>query len=69
MLKKQIHNPYKVNWKLYGLIGAASVLVMIAAVEQNAATGSIASDIIKNLAFGCVASTLVAWLIEIGNIA
>ena len=68
MLKKQIHNPYKVNWKLYGLIGAASVLVMIAAVEQNAATGSIASDIIKNLAFGCVASTLVAWLIEIGNI-
>ena len=68
MLKKQIHNPYKVNWKLYGLIGAVSVLTMIVAVERNVATSSIASDIIKNLAFGCVASTLVAWLIEIGNI-
>ena len=42
MLKKQIHNPYKVNWKLYGLIGAVSVLTMIVAVERNVATSSIA---------------------------
>ena len=29
---------------------------------------SLISDIVKNLAFGCVASTIVALLIEIGNI-
>ena len=67
-MKKHIHNPYKVNWKMYGLIGGISILVMVAAVVQNNATHDLISDVIKNLAFGCVASILVALLIEIGNI-
>lgn len=56
------------NWKMYGLIGGISVLIMIIAVIWNDTTDSLISDIVKNLAFGCVASTIVALLIEIGNI-
>lgn len=67
-MEKHINNPYKVNWKLYGLIGGISVIIMIIAVIWNKCTSSIISDVTKNLAFGCVASTLVALLIEIGNI-
>lgn len=67
-MKRHINNPYKLNWKMYTLIGVVSVSVMTFAVIHNNATGSTVSDIIKNLAFGCVASTLVACLIEIGNI-
>lgn len=55
-MKRHINNPYKINWKMYALIGGTSVLIMII------------SDIVKNLAFGCVASIIVALLIEIGNI-
>lgn len=53
---------------MYGLIGGISVLIMIIAVICNENTDSLISDIVKNLAFGCVASTIVALLIEIGNI-
>ena len=53
---------------MYGLIGGISIFAMVAAVVQNNVTHDLISDIIKNLAFGCVASTLVALLIEIGNI-
>ena len=67
-MKRHINNPYKMNWKMYGLIGGISVLIMIIAVIWDDFTGSLISDIVKNLAFGCVASTLVALLIEIGNI-
>lgn len=67
-LKRHINSPYKMNWKMYGLIGGISVLIMIIAVICNDNTGSLISDIVKNLAFGCVASTIVALLIEIGNI-
>ena len=68
MLKRHINNPYKLNWKLYCLIGVGSVVAMIAAVICNTITGSTVSDVIKNLALGVVASTFVALLIEIGNV-
>lgn len=67
-LKRHINSPYKMNWKMYGLIGGMSLLLMIFAVIWNDITESLISDIFKNLGFGCVASTLVALLIEIGNI-
>lgn len=53
---------------MYSLIGGISVLIMVIAVIWNTLTNSLVSDIVKNLAFGCVASTLVALLIEVGNI-
>ena len=66
-MKKHIGNPYKVNWKMYNLICGMSILMMIFAVYWNNSTKSCISDIIKNLAYGCVASTIVTLLIEIGN--
>ena len=67
-MKRHINNPYKMNWKMYSLIGGISLLVMVTAVIWNDITGSIISDIFKNLGFGCVASTVVASLVEFGNI-
>lgn len=67
-MKRQINNPYKMNWKMYGLIGGISMLVMITAVVWNEIAYNLIIDIVKNLAYGCVASTLVALLIEVGNI-
>lgn len=67
-MKKHINNPYKVNWKMYGLIGGISVLIMVVAVSWNHFTTSVISDVVKNLAFGCIASTIIALFIEIGNI-
>ena len=70
-MKAHIHNPYKVNWKMYGLIGVISILVMIFASfccsnAQN--VQSIIFDIIRNLSYGGVASVFIALLIEIGNV-
>lgn len=67
-LKRQINNPYSINWKMYAFIGAVSVIIMIGAVAHNNACNDLLSEIVKNLAFGCVASTTVAFLIEIGNV-
>ena len=67
-MKRHINNPYKVNWKMYGLIGGISVVIMVIAVICNDIAYSLFLDVVKNLAFGCVASTLVALLIELGNI-
>lgn len=67
-MKRHINNPYKVNWKMYCLIGGIATLVMIIAVCWNHSTSSAISDVIKNLAFGCEASILVALFIEIGSV-
>lgn len=53
---------------MYGLIGGISVIIMIIAVIYNEIAYCLITDVVKNLAYGCVASTLVAFLIEIGNI-
>ena len=31
-MKRHINSPYKMNWKMYGLIGGISVLIMIIAL-------------------------------------
>lgn len=66
-MKRHINNPYKVNWMLDSLIGGISVLIMSGAVIWNNCTHNVISDVVKNLAFDCVASTIAALLIEIGN--
>ena len=53
---------------MYGFIGGVSLIIMIIAAIQNHSYPDLISDIIKNLSIGCVASTIVALLIEIGNI-
>ena len=67
-MKRHINSPYKLNLKMYSLIGGVSMLIMIIAVIRDADTGNLFLDVVKNLAFGCVASTIVALLIEIGNV-
>lgn len=62
-MKWHINNPYKVNWIIDISIGGISALIMICSVWLNRCTSSSVSDVIKNLAFDCVASTLVALLI------
>lgn len=53
---------------MYGLIGGVAVLVMLVAVICNDGVNNLYLDIVKNLAYGCVASTIVAFLVEVGNI-
>lgn len=67
-MERHINNPYKLNWKIYVLIGGISAVIMSIAVVWYDRTDCLVMDIIKNLAFGCVASTIVAFLLEIGNI-
>lgn len=67
-MKRYIKAPYKVNWKMYGLIGGIAVFIMVCVVICNFDADSLVLDIVKDLAIGCVASTLVALLIEIGNV-
>ena len=68
VMKRHIENPYTVNWKMYGLIGGISLLIAIVSAIQNCSSHGLISDIVKNLSLGCVASTIVALLIEIGNV-
>ena len=67
-MKRQIKSPHKINWKMYSLILAISVLTMIIAVVLYEKNQNTIFDVTKNLVFGCVASTLVAFLIEIENV-
>lgn len=67
-LQKQIQNPYKVNWRLYVSIGGLSVLAMVIAIAWDNYATCILSGTMENLALGCVASVIIALLIEIGNV-
>lgn len=67
-MKRHINNPHKVNWKIYGLIGGISLLITIITVILCRVENNSILNAIQNLAIGCVASTLVALLIEVGNI-
>ena len=67
-LEKQIYNPFKVNRLLYLIIGFVSISMVIISALYNLNTNNFISEIALNLSIGCVASTFVALLIEIGNI-
>ena len=65
-MKRQIENPYNVNYKLYAVIMAWTALgIVIGNILQ---TYWMITDIIKNLSYGCFASTVVALLIEVQSI-
>ncbi len=53
---------------MYSLIGGLSAVIMVIAAICNPNNEILFFDILKNLGFGCVASTIVALLIEIGNV-
>ena len=68
-MKQEIKNPYKLNIKLYFLLLIIFILSLYIGIKlQIQGQCKIAADIIKNLSFGGIASTIVAMIIEIGNI-
>lgn len=66
--QREIKNPYKVNGKLYIVMILASVLGMVYAFSNPCGFDTNVTDVIKNLSYGCFASTLVALLIEIASV-
>ena len=70
-MKKTIKNPYKVSNKIYIVLLCVSVLVLIISMfflQASCAFLINVGDIFKNLSYGCIASTIVAWLIDCANI-
>ena len=63
--------PYKVNKLFYIIFTVALIIALIfSIILSNCASDAIKtiSEIVKNLAYGCIASTIVAWLIDEINI-
>lgn len=70
-MKRTISNPYKVNHKLYiRLIFLFLITLFISFFIPTRENNYLATcaDIIKNLSYGCIGSTVVAWLIECKDI-
>lgn len=66
-----IRNPYKVSHKIYIrlIIGSIIGLILSMIIPNGLhALLSLILDILKNLSYGCIASTLVAWLIDCANV-
>lgn len=66
-MKRHIDKPYKINLKVYISIGLMSEVALFVSVFYNDFMGSKISDIVKNMSIGCLASVIVALIIEIGN--
>ena len=72
-MKRTIINPHKVNQKLYVFLVLLSLIILFISltIQVNApkesSSLSVFADAIKNLSYGCIASTLVAWIIDIAN--
>jgi len=64
-----IHNPYHVNWKLYGWGIVASILGIIIGEYSVSLSGvTVIANTIKNISLGCLSSFIVALLIEISSV-
>lgn len=70
-MKRTIENPYSVNHKTYiGLVALFFITLMISFIIPVGLNRyiDILADLVKNLSYGCIASTVVAWLIDCANI-
>ena len=68
LFKQQIKNPYKISYKLYLFLIIISIIIMYIGYTININNYQFVSEIIKNVGFGSLASTFVAFIIEIGNV-
>ena len=69
-MKKVIKNPYSVKHWLYLILLILFCLLLIIPFlgsEAGCALSTWFTEMIKNLAYGCIASTVVAWLIDCAN--
>lgn len=64
----KINKPYKLDWYLYLNLLFVSIMLMILGIYLQEAKENISADIILNIGLGCFASTIVALIIELGNI-
>ena len=67
-MNNKINKPYKLNWHLYLSLLFMSIMLMIIGIYLQEAKDKILADIILNIGLGCFASTIVALIIEFGNI-
>ena len=67
-MKRAIENPYNVSHKIYIILIAIFLLILCTILFAPLELNDIVVDIIKNLSYGCIASTVVAWLIDCANI-
>jgi hypothetical protein len=70
-MKRTISNPYKVQHKMYLLIIGLSLTALILSLIIPAcktAPIDISLEVLKNLSYGCIASTTVAWILDHVNI-
>ena len=70
-MKRTISNPYKVNHKIYiRLVFLFLITLYISFLIPTKENNCLATcaDIIRNLSYGCIGSTVVAWLIECKDI-
>ena len=67
-MKRAIENPYKVSHKIYIYLVAVFTIILGTILFAPLGINELVKDIIKNLSYGCIASTVVAWLIDCANI-
>ena len=69
-MEKVISNPNKANHKLYILLiflFMATLILSFSIPNNKGVVIKNFSEILKNLSYGCIASTFVAWLIDCSN--
>lgn len=73
-MKRTISNPHKVTHKTYIVLTIVATIALIisliipsTAAESSLNSFTIISEVIRNLSYGCIASTLVAWIIDCVN--
>ena len=70
-MKRTIFNPYKVQFKTYFLIVGIAIVVLVLSLvipTCDSAFWKMFFDVMKNLSYGCIASTVVALLIDYANV-
>lgn len=70
-MKQTIKNPHKVPHIKYIILVVsffATLVVSLVATDRKEEYWIVLSDILKNLSYGCIASTLVAWLIDCASV-
>ena len=67
-MKQTIKKPYSVNNIFYVSLLALSLMGIVYFCGQFDSLNPTIQEVMKNISYGCFASVLVAWLIEIANI-
>ena len=70
-MKRAISNPNRVHHTMYILIIAISVVALIISITVPTFSCKLLEviwEVLKNLSYGCIASTLVAWIIDYVNV-